>query len=156
MSSQTVSFLPGGLSTDSRGTVSFVNGFPFSDYKRFYLIQNHEVGFVRAWHGHKFEAKAYFVLSGEAMVGAVRIDDWADPSADCPVTTHILNSSEPGLLLIPGGYANGFMSLKPDTKVMLFSDFTLEESLNDDIRFDPFRWDPWTEMQSNLAAGDRG
>jgi hypothetical protein len=48
------------------------------------------------------------------------------------------------------------MSLKPNTKVMLFSDFTLEESLNDDIRFDPYRWDPWTSMKSELGVNKGG
>lgn len=156
MPSESVSFLPGGLSTDHRGQVSYVNGFPFGDYKRFYIIANHEVGFVRAWHGHKYEAKAYYVLSGEALVGAVQIDNWGDPSPDCPLSLHTLSSAEPGILFIPGGYANGFMSLKPNTKVMLFSDFTLEESLNDDIRFDPYRWDPWTAIQSELGVTNGG
>ena len=143
--------MPGGISTDHRGQVAFVNEFPFIEYKRFYIIENHEVGFVRAWHGHKFEAKAYFVLSGEALVGAVKIDDWDAPSSNCPVSTRVLSEENPGVLFIPGGHANGFMSLKPNTRVMLFSDFTLEESLNDDIRFDPFIWDPWTEKRNLLG-----
>jgi dTDP-4-dehydrorhamnose 3,5-epimerase-like enzyme len=154
--SESVSFLPGGLSTDHRGQVSYVNGFPFSKYKRFYVIENHEVGFVRAWHGHKYEAKAYYVLSGEALVGAVQIDDWDDPSTNCPITMHTLSATEPGILFIPGGHANGLMSLKPNTKVMLFSDFTLEESLKDDIRFDPYRWDPWTEAERQLGDASGG
>ncbi len=152
MTSETVSFLPGGRAADHRGQVSFVNGFPFVDYKRFYIIENHEVGFVRAWHGHKFESKAYFVLSGEALVGAVQIDDWEEPSPNCEVTMHTLRAHEPGILFVPSGYANGFMSLVPNTRVMLFSDFTLEESLNDDFRFDPYRWDPWSAIQRELGV----
>lgn len=140
---QTVTFLPGGLAEDARGQVSFVNEFPFQEFKRFYTITNHEFGFVRAWHGHKFESKAYFVVSGAVQVGAVKIDDWSNPSPDCDVVTHILDAGKPGVLFIPGGYANGFKSLTQDAKVIIFSNFTLEESLNDDYRFEPFYWNPW-------------
>lgn len=138
-------FMPGGLANDNRGIVSFVNEFPFENYKRFYTIQNHEVGFVRAWHGHRYESKAYFVLAGEVVVGTVKIDDWDNPSTDCEVQTMVLSSDRPGILLIPGGYANGFMSLTADAKVILFSNFTLDESKADDIRFEPRRWDPWAQ-----------
>lgn len=151
MFSETFNFLPGGRSVDHRGQVSYVNDFPFSAYKRFYVIENREVGYVRAWHGHKVESKAYFLISGSAMVGAVKIDSWDSPSPDCEVQTKILDSNSPGTLFIPAGYANGFMSLEPNTKVLLFSDFSLEESLEDDIRFDPYLWDPWTAVRANLS-----
>lgn len=144
MSAHEVTFLPGGAATDNRGIVSFVNEFPFQNYKRFYTIQNHDVGYVRAWHGHRFEEKAYFVISGKVLVGTVKIDNWDAPSPDCPVQTNVLSVDKPGMLFIPGGYANGFMNLSPDAKVMLFSNFSLEESLADDIRFDPKFWDPWS------------
>lgn len=143
---QTVTFLPGGKAEDARGQVTFVNEFPFQDFKRFYTITNHDIGFVRAWHGHKLESKAYFVISGSVQVGAVKIDDWSNPSQDCHVETHILKAGEPGVLFIPGGYANGFKSLTQDAKVIIFSNFTLEESLNDDYRFDPFYWNPWNQI----------
>lgn len=141
-----VYFLPGGSATDERGKVSFVNDFPFTMYKRFYTIENREVGFVRAWHGHKFESKAFYVISGSVAVAAVKIDNWETPSPDCEVITTILSAEEPGVLFIPGGHANGFMSLTPNAKVVLFSDFTLEESEADDIRFEPRLWNPWKQI----------
>jgi len=51
--------IEGGLSVDDRGQLSCVNGFDFKDSKirRFYTVSNHQQGFVRAWHGHKFESK---------------------------------------------------------------------------------------------------
>lgn len=145
-----VTYLPGGSATDERGTVSYANGFPLGSYKRFYTIQNHEIGFVRAWHGHKYESKAYFVLAGQVVVGAVKIDDWDNPSVDCKVETKVMTADSPGILFIPGGYANGFMSLTADAKVILFSDFTLEQSKEDDIRFDSHRWNPWEEFRRTL------
>ena len=54
--------IKGGLSVDDRGSVSFVNDFNFSDVKRFYMIQNHVQGFVRAWHGHKKRQNIFMLL----------------------------------------------------------------------------------------------
>ena len=50
----------------------------------------------------------------------------------------------PAVLAIPAGYANGAMSLLPDTKLLYFSDASLYESLGDDFRFPARHWDPWT------------
>jgi dTDP-4-dehydrorhamnose 3,5-epimerase-like enzyme len=138
-----ITFLEGGLATDNRGSVSFVNEFPFTQFKRFYTIKNHAPGFVRAWHGHQHESKAYFITSGVVVVGAVKVDDWTNPSPDLPVHTQVMSAEKPGILFIPGGHANGFMSLTEDAQVLLFSNFSLEESLEDDIRFDPRFWNPW-------------
>lgn len=138
-----ITFLEGGLASDDRGSVSFVNEFPFAEFKRFYTIKNHAPGYVRAWHGHQREYKAYFISSGTVVVGAVKVDDWTNPSPDLPVHTQVMSFDKPGILFIPGGHANGFMSLTQDAQVLLFSNFSLAESLKDDIRFDPTFWNPW-------------
>ena len=49
--------LEGGLGVDDRGQVAFVNGFGFEGVQRFYLVSNHRQGFIRAWHGHRHQAK---------------------------------------------------------------------------------------------------
>ena len=49
----------------------------------------------------------------------------------------------PSILFIPEGYANGHMSLNENTQIMVFSNKTLQEGLNDDIRFESHYWDPW-------------
>lgn len=54
--------LKGGLAVDDRGTVSFVNDFNFADVKRFYIVENHKQGFVRAWHAHRNESKYVMVV----------------------------------------------------------------------------------------------
>jgi hypothetical protein len=48
------------------------------------------------------------------------------------------------LLSIPEGYANGAMNLEENSKIIYFSSSDLEDSLNDDYRFDSKYWDPWT------------
>lgn len=136
-------FLPGGLAVDDRGSLKFINDFSLDGYKRFYVVENHKQGFIRAWHGHKHEAKAVVCLQGSAIVAGVKVDDWENPSPALPVERFVVTSAKPGALLIPAGYANGFMSLTADTILMFFSSSTLAESAADDIRFESRLWDPW-------------
>ncbi len=138
------SFIEGGIAVDDRGELIFANAFPLADYKRFYFVKNHEANFVRAWHGHRHESKAILVVEGAAVVGAVQIDDWNNPSKDLEVSRVVLSSKKPMLYRIPAGYANGLMTLAPNTVICVFSDSTLEESANDDIRFPARFWDIWT------------
>ncbi len=135
--------IEGGLAVDDRGQVSFVNDFHFEGVKRFYTVANHVVGFVRAWHAHRREAKYVLVAQGVVIVGAVAIDNWEKPAKDAHVHRFVLSAQKPSVLYIPPGYANGFMSLSGDTKLMFFSTATVEESRNDDIRYHARYWDIW-------------
>jgi dTDP-4-dehydrorhamnose 3,5-epimerase len=135
--------MSGGLAVDDRGEVSFVNDFGFQGVRRFYLVSNHRAGFIRAWHGHRKEGKYVTAVAGSAVVGAVKIDDWENPSRELPVDRFVLSAKRPSVLFIPPGYANGFMSLTNDLKLMFFSTSTLEESAGDDFRFGSRLWDPW-------------
>lgn len=147
LQSETPVLLDGGLGVDDRGQVAFVNGFDFEGVKRFYMVSNHRQGFIRAWHGHRREAKYVTVVQGSALVCAVKVDDWDRPSAEAQVHRHVLSSQKPSVLFIPAGYANGFMSLTEDAKLMFFSTSTVEESRNDDIRFESRHWDPWQVVE---------
>ena len=133
----------GGLAVDDRGEVGFVNDFNFEGVKRFYTVANHCAGFVRAWHGHRLEAKYATVVLGAMLVCCIKIDHWDNPSALLPVNRFVLSSSTPSVLYIPAGYVNGFMSLTQDAKIMFFSTATLDASVSDDIRFPARFWDPW-------------
>jgi dTDP-4-dehydrorhamnose 3,5-epimerase-like enzyme len=144
MTTSETMLLEGDIRVDDRGTVGFVNDFDFAGVKRFYTVANHRQGFVRAWHAHRNEAKYVTAVSGAALVGAVRIDDWENPSRDLEVERFVLSARRPSVLFIPAGYANGFMSLTPDAKLMFFSTVSLQDSLGDDYRFDARHWDVWT------------
>lgn len=136
----------GGVATDDRGSVRFVNDFNFLDVKRFYQVQNHSKGFIRAWHGHHKEAKYVYVAKGTALVGAVPIDMMISKCIDdSKVVKTILSSANPKIFYIPAGYANGFKTLEEETIVQFFSTSTLEESLNDDTRFEYDIVDIWNE-----------
>jgi dTDP-4-dehydrorhamnose 3,5-epimerase-like enzyme len=135
--------LIGNLGIDDRGEVGFVNDFDFAGVKRFYTVSNHRAGFVRAWHGHRREAKYVTAVQGAALVAAVPVTDWTTPSPEAPVSRHVLSAHKPSVLFIPAGYCNGFMSLTSDAKLVFFSTATVEESREDDIRFDARYWDIW-------------
>ena len=131
------SIIKGGLAVDDRGTLRFVNDFNFDGVKRFYMVENHAAGFIRAWHGHRHEAKYVYVVSGAALVVAVRLED---ARLDLPIEKAfrtVVSDSAPAIVRIPGGYYNGFKTLTPGCRVIFFSDASLEESKSDDLRL-PF------------------
>ena len=139
--------MAGGLAADDRGELAYVNDFRFEGVKRFYMVSNHSQGFVRAWHGHKREAKYVTAVSGAAVVGAVCIDDWERPSKESEVQRFVLSAHRPSVLYIPPGYANGFMSLTADLRLMFFSTSSLEESHGDDFRYESRYWDIWKVVE---------
>jgi dTDP-4-dehydrorhamnose 3,5-epimerase-like enzyme len=143
----TVTMIKGDVAVDDRGEVSFVNDFDFSGVKRFYMIRNHRQWYVRAWHGHRREAKYLLAVSGAALIGAVKIDNWEKPSKELEVGRYVLSAQKPAVLYIPAGHANGVMSLTEDARVIVFSTATLDEGKNDDVRFDARYWDIWNVVE---------
>jgi len=131
--------IEGNLFVDDRGFLSFVNDFNFKDIKRFYMVENHEAGFVRAWHGHNFEEKYIFTAQGSALLGAVPISKFED----VPIYKFVLSSTKPQILYMPAGYYNGFKTIDSDTKIIFFSTSTVEESKKDDIRKPWNTWNIW-------------
>jgi len=135
--------IQGNLRIDDRGEVSFVNDFVFEGVKRMYIVRNHQSGFIRAWHAHKKEAKYIFVASGTALVGAVEIDNFENPSKNCKSYRFTLSAKTPAVLFVPPGYANGALSLTSDTVIEYFSTASIEEAKDDDYRYDARYWDIW-------------
>jgi dTDP-4-dehydrorhamnose 3,5-epimerase-like enzyme len=135
--------IKGGVSSDDRGRVYFANDFDPQGCRRLYFVENFSPGTVRAWHAHRKERKWVTVVSGAALACCVEIDDWDSPSTEAEVHRFVLDAANPAVLAIPAGYANGAMSLLPDTKLLYFSDAVLEDSLEDDVRFPARHWDPW-------------
>jgi len=133
----------GGLAVDDRGDIVFVNDFQFEGVRRFYVVSNHRAGLVRAWHAHRREGKYVTVVHGAAIVAAVAINNWEKPAKNAEIHRYVLSAQKPAVLYIPPGYANGFMSLTADARLVFFSTATLEESRNDDVRYDARYWDAW-------------
>jgi len=119
--------LNGAIFIDNRGTLRFVNDFNFEGIKRFYQVENHERGFIRAWHGHKKEAKYVYVVKGSIWIGVIDLNTH-------DVEKFVLSDKSPKILYIPPENYNGFQTLEENTIILFFSTSTLEESKVDDIR----------------------
>jgi dTDP-4-dehydrorhamnose 3,5-epimerase len=138
-----------GQSQDHRGSVEFFNSLDLSEFKRFYIVSNQTKRTVRAWHGHKIESKLIKVIKGEFLVAAVKVNNFENPNNESEVETFLINE-ESGSIYIPPGYANGAINLVSNSKVIYFSSLKLEDSVNDDYRFNPKFWDIWSEYSPEI------
>ena len=136
----TPQLIEGGNFSDHRGTLSYVNDFSFKDIERFYIISNSDTHPLRAWQGHKLDAKNFYCLSGSFRIHYVKIDNWENPSKDLTIETVTLTESESKMLHIPAGYANAIESLEPDSKLISFSTLPLSNVSEDDVRYDANYW----------------
>ena len=147
MNESSPQIISGGIAVDDRGSVRFVNDFNFEGVKRFYQVENHKGGHIRAWHGHRREGKYVYVAKGSALIGAVNLPCEDDPEYQIilpEITKFVLSSQTPKVLWIPPGYLNGSMTLEEDTIIQYFSTSSLKESLDDDVRFPYNKWDIWS------------
>lgn len=138
--------IKGGIFSDERGSMRFVNDFRFDDVKRFYFIKHPDTSVVRAWQGHQFEKKYFYPISGSFVVAWVKIDDFENPSDDLLPEYHILSANNSEIFSVPNGYANGLKALEPNSELLIFSDMNLEESVNEKIRYPAERWLDWDEI----------
>lgn len=138
-----IKVINGGISVDDRGELHFFNSINFKKIKRFYMMNNHTNNFIRAWHGHKKESKIITILNGTAMVCAVKINNWKKPNKNIKIFRKVISCKKPELILIPKGFANGTMNLEKNSKLIFFSDSTLEQSKADDYRYPFDYWNPW-------------
>lgn len=132
--------IQGGNFSDHRGTISYVNDFNFKDIERFYIISNSDENPIRAWQGHKLDAKNFYCLSGSFNIYFVKIDNWENPSIDLTVQTVFVSSAESKIVHIPAGYANAIQSLEKDSKLMSFSTLPLANVSEDDVRYPSDYW----------------
>jgi dTDP-4-dehydrorhamnose 3,5-epimerase-like enzyme len=132
--------IEGNIFFDKRGEVAFVNDFDFSDIKRFYTVTNSMDNKIRAWQGHKLDAKNFYCVLGSFKIHYVKIDNWENPSPDLVVQTVILEATKSAVLHVPPGYANAIESLESNSKLLSFSTIELDQVSQDDVRFEPQTW----------------
>ena len=95
---------------------------------------------VRAWQGHQFEKKWFYCSEGSFIINILKIDDFINPSPLLVPEKIVLDSSKPSFLELPGGYATGIKATAENSKLTVFSDYSLDESKNDDYRFSDNKW----------------
>ena len=138
--------IAGGQYIDKRGIIKFVNDFSLEEIKRFYIIKPSTQQPVRAWQGHEKESKFFYCLRGSFAVALVLIDNWDKPSDKLEPNMFYLKAEKSKILTIPLGYANGFKALTEQSELLVFSDKTVEESIQDDYRYDSEKWINWDKL----------
>ena len=128
---------------DNRGSLRFSNDLEFKKIKRFYMVNNYNKNFIRAWHGHLNEEKYIGCIKGTFQISAVRIDNIKKPSKKNKIHNFFLNESNNNFVFIPKGFANGSMSLEENSELLIFSTSSINESLKDDVRYNSQYWNPW-------------
>lgn len=124
----------GDVFSDYRGKLKSINDFNMYSIVRMYSIES-ELGVIRAWQGHKLETKWFYVIKGSFLVKTMNMDSHQ-------VGVYKLNSVEPKVLKIPGGNYNGFEASEAGSILIVFSDFDLQQSKEDDYRvgIDQYPW----------------
>lgn len=133
--------IEGGIYTDNRGSLFHVNDFHLMDVKRFYIIENNLDHPIRAWQGHKLETKWFYAIKGSFLIGLVKPDNWDNPSKNLIVEKITLKDSESKILKIPPGYANGIRQLENNSKLIVFSNFDINQASTDNHKFDLNSWE---------------
>jgi len=125
---------------DDRGFLYQIYGSyhdKFPEIKRIYVVGNFNKEVIRGLHMHRDEWKCYFVATGSAKFALV------DENKN--ISTYILSSKNPSVLIVPPKHYHGWKSLEDNTLLIGLSNKSLEEALKDDIRIDPFTYgDIWT------------
>lgn len=132
--------IKGGIHTDQRGQISFVNDMKFDTIERFYIISNSAENPLRAWQGHKIDNKYFYCIQGAIRIYFVKVDNWESPSKGLKVESVILSATESNVLHIPEGYANAIESLEMGSKLISFSTLALNRTSEDDVRFESDLW----------------
>jgi dTDP-4-dehydrorhamnose 3,5-epimerase len=100
--------------------------------KRIYLIRNFSKDIIRGMHYHEYEWKYFIVIRGSAKFVIS-----PTPHIGEETKTFVLSETKPEVLIVPPGNYNGWIALEDNTLLLGMSNFSLEESLNDDKRIPP-------------------
>ncbi|MBA6314713.1 MULTISPECIES: dTDP-4-dehydrorhamnose 3,5-epimerase family protein [Cellulophaga] len=125
----------GAAHTDERGKLVFFNNFSLEPVVRFYEINPSNTDVVRAWQGHLKETKWFYCCEGAFLFYLIALDNKGNLRPDLKIEQYILDSDDPLILQVPGGFASGFKALKEHAKLMVYSDVSVAASIADDFRF---------------------
>ena len=122
-----------------------MNDFDLTHIKRFYITTNASIDVIRAWQGHKIESRWFYCVQGSFDVRLIKIDNWENPSKIQRLEKFKISANITEVLHIPKGYINGFKALENNSKILIFSDYNLNEIADDNYRFDKNLWTNWLE-----------
>lgn len=123
----------------------FVDASSIPPIKRVYYVVNHRPDVIRGFHFHKKEWKIFTILKGSAKFVCIDPEQPKKEKLYLPKWIFCMSENSPKTIIVPPGFANGWMSLEPETILVCASTATFDESVADDKRFDPLEWgDVWT------------
>lgn len=132
--------IEGSTFSDTRGKMKFFNTFDMAQIVRFYEISPASTEIIRGWQGHHKEKKWFYCHAGGFVINTVNITSKDTPINNRTPQRFVLKENSPVILEVSEGSATAFKSLEDGSKLMVFSNFTLEESMADDIRFPLEAW----------------
>lgn len=130
----------GATFSDDRGKIKFFNTFHMKEIQRCYEISPRDTHVIRAWQGHRKEKKWFYCTAGSFIINLVKLNTSVPtPTIGAPERFE-LKESIPLILEVDGGHASGFKATQENSKLLVFSNCTLEQSKQDDIRFPVDHW----------------
>lgn len=131
---------------DDRGYLTVILRADHPDFTRFgqvYLVGNHDVGTIRAWHKHSVMWDWFFISHGAAKFGLV--DDRPDSPTRGVRWSVTISARAPAVLSVPPGVFHGWMSLEADTQLVSIADQKYGDPGWDETRvpWDHFPDFPW-------------
>ena len=133
--------LKGANFVDERGVIVFFNTFNMGEIVRMYEIAPSNMSIIRAWQGHKSERKWFYCNAGAFVVNLIKLDNFEKPSSLLKPERFLLEAKNAAILRISGGYATGFKAAEENSRLQVFSNFSLDESKNDDFRYPIEKWE---------------
>ena len=127
--------IEGGKFKDDRGEIRFVNDFDMTEVKRFYTIFHPDTSIIRAWQGHKIEKRWFTAVKGSFKIEVIKIDNWLSPSKSLVKNIFTINDDNLEIFFLPNGYISSIQSLIKDSKLLVMSDYLLNE-VQDEYKFD--------------------
>lgn len=128
--------ISGDVYQDQRGCLTFNNDVNLYGVKRIYTIENNDLNFVRGWQGHKIEQRWLIVMKGSFEIEVINISFFEENLREMESAKFNLKSDKMDILYIPAGYLTSIKSLEVDSKLLLMSDYLIDE-IQDEIRY-PF------------------
>lgn len=117
---------------------------------RIYFCENFQKGTVRGFHFHLKEAKVFVCLRGAVkfvLLTEELIEENIFFKQRCTPWVFTLTAKKPQLLYVPEKWANGWQTLTDDTLLLGMSNVTVKDSVNDDLRIDPHKYDEYWEVK---------
>ena len=126
--------IKGDRHEDGRGSLRYNNEFNSEVIKRFYIIENADPDFIRAWRGHQIEERWFAAINGSFKIQLIAIDNWELPCKKLGRLTFNLQSSTLDVLHIPSGYITSIQAVEKNSKLLVMANYSVGE-IEDEYRF---------------------